>query len=172
MLKLNVSALLFAAALLIGGLGIALYAADEQTPPPTPPNPAASTPRDVLDPLIQKSQWSAQWVQDIEAYQVAFKGPDVYVRVNGDFVVVQSYLGRIPKTVVAGDLIRVLRKNYDLYEGKFGLDKDMDLWFEIATSKRLLDGDELNRQIACVADAAAHASELVKTETPPTTVKP
>jgi hypothetical protein len=167
----SLAALLFVGALVAGGRGIALHAADEQPASETPAKPAASTPRDVLDPLFEKSEWQAKWVEDIQAYQVAFKGPDVYVRVAGDFVVVQSYLGRVPKTVSTNDLVRVLRKNYDLYQGKFGLDKDMDLWFDLATSKRLIDSEELNRQVAFVAAAAEDASNLIKTETPPL-VKP
>ncbi|MBM3474590.1 MAG: hypothetical protein FJX75_15105 [Armatimonadetes bacterium] len=163
----SLSGALLLGALLLGGVGLALHAADDATKPETPAKPAATTPRDVLDPLLEKSEWQAKWVEDIQAYQIAFKGPDVYVRVTGDFVMVQSYLGRVPKTVVTSDLIRVLRKNYDLYQGKFGLDKDMDLWFDLATSKRIIDGEELNRQIAFVAAAAEDAANLVKTETPP-----
>jgi hypothetical protein len=125
-----------------------------------------TTPRDVLDPLLEKCEWQSEWVEDVQAFRFAFKGPDVYVRLAGDCVVVQSYLGRAPKNVAANDLIRLLRKNYDLYQGKFGLDKDMDLWFNLATSKRILDGEELNRQIAFVAAAAEEASNLIKTETP------
>jgi hypothetical protein len=164
----SLSGALLAGAVLLGGVGLALHAADDATKSEEPPaRPAATTPRDVLDPLLEKSEWQAKWVEDVQAFQIAFKGPDVYVRVTGDYVVVQSYLGRVPKTVVTSDLIRVLRKNYDLYQGKFGLDKDMDLWFDLATSKRIIDGDELNRQIAFVAAAAADASNLIKTETPP-----
>jgi hypothetical protein len=163
----SLSVALFVGALLLGGLGLALHAADDAAKSEAPAKPAVTTPRDLLDPLIEKSEWQGKWVEDIQAYQVAFKGPDVYVRVTGDFVVVQSYLGRVPKTVVTSDLIRVLRKNYDLYQGKFGLDKDMDLWFDLATSKRLIDGEELNRQIAFVAAAAEDAANLIKTESPP-----
>jgi hypothetical protein len=144
-------------ALLLGGVGIALQAADQ---------PEETSPRDVLDPLLEQTEWQANWVEDLQAHRVAFKGPDVWVRLSGDYIVVQSYLGRLPREVAVNDLTRLLRKNYDLYEGKFGLDKDMDLWFEIATSRRLLDSEELNRQIAFVANAAAGAADLVKTETP------
>ena len=180
----GLSVALFVAALGLGGLGIALQAADDQTPPAppttpdtpatpeTPAKPAASTPRDVLDPLLEKSEWQPKWVEDIQAYQIAFQGPDVYVRLTGDYVVVQSYLGRLPKTVAANDLVRVLRKNYDLYQGKFGVDKDMDLWFDLATSKRLIDAEELHRQIAFVAAAAEDAKGLVKTEPLPPPVRP
>ena len=166
----SLSGALLAGAVLLGGVGLALHAADDATKSEEPPaRPAATTPRDVLDPLLEKSEWQAEWVEDVQAFQIAFKGPDVYVRVTGDYVVVQSYLGRVPKTVVTSDLIRVLRKNYDLYQGKFGLDKDMDLWFEIVTAKRLLDAEALNQQVAFVADAAQDASQLIKMETPPAT---
>ena len=148
--------MLFSVALL-AGLGIALQAADEAN---------EASPRDMLDPLLEQTEWQPRWVEDLQAHQIAFKGPDVWVRLSGDYVVVQSYIGRLSRDVAANELIRLLRKNYDLYEGKFGLDKDLDLWFEIATSKRLLDSEELNRQVAFVAHAAANASELVKTEAP------
>ncbi len=150
------SVMLFSVALL-AGLGISLHAADESK---------ETSPRDVLDPLFEQTEWNGQWVEDLQAYQIVFKGPDIWVRLSGDYVVVQSYLGRLPREVAVNDLVRLLRKNYDLYEGKFGLDKDMDLWFEIATSKRLLDSEELNQQVAFAANAAASASELVKTEIP------
>lgn len=157
--------LLFGFTVILAALSVALRAADEQSSPSTPQK-GETTPREVLDPLLQKCEWQAKWVEDIQAYRVAFKGPDVYVRLAGEFVVVQSYLGRLPKTVPTNDLIRLLRKNYDLYQGKFGLDKDMDLWFDLATSRRILDAEELNRQIAFAAAAAQDASSLIKTETP------
>ncbi|MBM3499325.1 MAG: hypothetical protein FJX74_11720 [Armatimonadetes bacterium] len=159
------SVVLLVVALLLGGVGIALHAADE-TSSETPTAPKAATPRDVLDPLVAKCEWQSEWVEDVQAFRFVFQGPDVYVRLAGDYVVVQSYLGRAPRNVAANDLIRVLRKNYDLYQGKFGLDKDLDLWFSLATATRILDGEELNRQVAFVAAAAAGASELIKTETP------
>ena len=159
----NWSAVLLVTALALGSLGIALQAADEEKP---------TTPRDILDPLLENSDWSPQWVEDAEAYQVVFKGPDVWVRLSGDFVSVQSYLGRVPRDVSANALTSLLRRNRDLYEGKFGLDKEMDLWFETNTHQRILDGVQLNQQIAVVADAAAHASDLVKTEIPEATTQP
>lgn len=142
---------------LLAGVGIALHAADEAK---------EVSPRDVLDPLLEQTEWKGQWIEDLQAYQIVFKGPDIWLRLSGDYIVVQSYLGRLPHDVAVNDLVRLLRKNYDLYEGKFGLDKDMDLWFEIATSKRLLDSEELNQQVAFAANAAAAASEMVKTEKP------
>jgi hypothetical protein len=161
----KLSAWMWVMTLVLGGIGITLHAADEKSTPPA----AAGTPRDVLDPLLEKSDWQPQWVEDLQAHKVVFKGPDVYIRVAGDYVLVQSYLGRLPKTVSANDLLRVLRRNYDLYEGKFAVDKDMDLWFEIVTAKRLLDAEALNQQVAFVADAAQDASQLIKMETPPAT---
>jgi len=153
----SLPAVMLCCVVLLAGLGIALHAADEAT---------EASPRDVLDPLLEQTEWKGQWVEDLQAYQIAFKGPDVWLRLSSDYVVVECYLGRLPREVAVNDLVRLLRKNYDLYEGKFGLDKDMDLWFEIATSKRLLDSQELNQQIAFAANAAAAASELVKTEKP------
>jgi len=164
------SVVLLVMALVLGGIGIALHAADEGAEPDAPATPAVTTPRDVLDPLLAKCEWRSEWVEDIQAFRLAFEGPDVYVRVVGDYVVVQSYLGRTPKNIAANELIRLLRKNYDLYQGKFGLDKDLDLWFSLATPTRILDGEELNRQIAFVASAAEEASSLVKTEMPTTGV--
>jgi hypothetical protein len=148
---------------LLAGLGIALHAADEAK---------QTSPRDVLDPLLEQTEWKAQWVEDLQAYQIVFKGPDIWVRLSGDYIVVEAYLGRLPQEVAVNDLVRVLRRNFDLYQGKFGLDKDLDLWFEIATSKRLLDSEELNHQVAFAANAAANASELVKTEMPETGSQP
>ena len=159
----NWSAVLLVIALVLGSLGIALQAADEEK---------ATTPRDVLDPLLESSEWGPQWVEEAQAYQVVFKGPDVWVRLSGEFVSVQSYLGRVPQEVSANALISLLRRNRDLYEGKFGIDKEMDLWFEINTHQRILDGVQLSQQIAVVADAAAHASELVKTQIPETSPQP
>ena len=157
-LKKAVPSLMFLAALALGGLGIALHAADSGAKKPTP--------REILDPLLEQSQWKPQWVETAQGFHCVFKGPDVWVRLSGDYIVVQSYLGRVAREVAANDLIRVLKKNYDLYEGKFAIDKDMDLWFEINTPKRILDAQELNHQIGYVAAAAAGASSLIKTTTP------
>jgi hypothetical protein len=165
------SIILLAIALLLGGVGLALHAADEAPPPAAPEKSGPATPRDVLDPLLAKCEWQSEWVEDLQAFRFAFQGPDVYVRVAGEYVVVQSYLGRAPKNVAANDLIRVLRRNYDLYQGKFGLDRDLDLWFTLATTTRILDGEELNRQIAFVGSAAAEASDLIKTEMPTTATR-
>ena len=156
-LKRCLPSMLLLSSALLGGLGIALQAADES---------GEGSPRDILDPLLEQTEWKGEWIEELQAYRIAFKGPDVWVRLSGDYVEVRSYVGRLPQEVAVNELVRLLRKNHDLYEGKFGLDKDMDLWFDATTSKRLLDSEELNRQIAFVAHAAAGASELVKTETP------
>ncbi|MGQ9732759.1 MAG: hypothetical protein ACUVX8_15990, partial [Candidatus Zipacnadales bacterium] len=109
---------LFIAALLLGGLGLVLRAAHGQA--------KDTQGREVLDLLVKNIQWPTQWVEEVQAYRIAFRGPDVFVRVSNDFIIVQSYLGRIARDVSANDLMRVLRRNYDLYQGKFGLDRDMD----------------------------------------------
>ena len=158
----SLSTLMLIAALCLGCLGLALYAAD--TPEKKP------TPKEVLDPLLEQSQWKPQWVESAQAYQIAFKGPDVWVRVSGDYIVVHSYIGRVAREVTANDLLRVLRRNYDLYQGKFAIDKDMDLWFVSNLPKRILDAQELNKQISYVASAAGGASDLIKTTKP--TVSP
>ncbi|HJN18268.1 MAG TPA: YbjN domain-containing protein [Armatimonadota bacterium] len=149
-------------ALALGTIGMALHAAEDTTPA-TP-----ETPEDTLASLLAESEWTSQWVEDGEAHQVIFKGPDVWVRLSGDFVMVQSYLGRIPKDVPNTALLGLLRRNYDLYEGKFAVDQQNDLWFETSTAARLLDTKQLDQQIAVVADAAANASSTIKTETPET----
>jgi len=155
------STLILAAALILAGVGIALHAADTGEKKPTP--------REVLDPLIQQSQWKPQWVESAQAFHIVFKGPDVWVWVWKDYTAVHSYIGRVPREVSANDLLRVLRKNYEFYEGKFAIDRNMDLWFEINTPKRILDAQELNKQIGYVAAAAGDASSLIKTTTPTTT---
>jgi len=166
-IRKSLSTLMLIVALLLGGIGLALYAADS-----TPKKP---TPKETLDPLLEQSQWKIQWVETAQAYQIAFKGPDVWVRVSGDYIVVHSYIGRVARDVSATDLMHLLRKNYDLYEGKFAIDKDLDLWFMLSTPKRILDGQELNKDIGYVAAAAGSAATLIKTTKPaviPATPKP
>ena len=154
------STVLLLVALGLGTLGMALHAADEAEP---------ETPEDILGALVADSEWTSQWVDDGQAYQIVFRGPDVWVRLSGDYVMVQSYLGRIPKDASTNALLGLLRRNYDLYEGKFALDKENDLWFEISTAVRILDTKQLDQQIAVVADAAANTAGIIKTETPDTT---
>jgi len=160
-LRRSWSTVLLIGALAFGTLGIALHAADDAAKEPTP--------RDILDPLFEKSEWTAQWVEDAEAYQVVFKGPDVWVRVTGDFVAVQSYIGRVPRNVAAGPPLAVLRRNFELYEGKYGIDKENDLWFEVNTHADILTTARLDQQIAVVADTAANTSQIIKTEKPDAT---
>ena len=159
-LRRSWSTVLLIGALAFGTLGIALHAADDAA--------EEQTEREILDPLFEKSEWTAQWVEDAQAYQVVFKGPDVWVRVTSDFVVVASYIGHVPRDASAGSLQHALRRNFELYEGKYGIDRDGDLWFEVNTHTDILTTARMDQQIAVVADAAANTSQIIKTEKPET----
>ena len=73
-LKRCLPSILLLSSALLAGLGIALQAADES---------GEGSPRDVLDPLLEQTEWKGEWIEELQAYRIAFKGPDVWVRLSG-----------------------------------------------------------------------------------------
>jgi hypothetical protein len=60
-----------------------------------------------------------------------------------------------PEELTTKPLLDLLMANYSIYRGKFGVDDDRTVWFEINTPKRLFDGKELDLSILYAARMAA-----------------
>ena len=125
---------------------------------------AADPARALLQPLLTKAKLPATWDAKAGAFRIPFEGPDAWVTVADDYVWVRSYLGEVPAGKPQALYQRLLSENYELYRGKYSVDADQGVWFELATPKRLVDADELLSEVACVSTAADYGAKVLRGE--------
>ena len=87
--------------------------------------------------------------------------PDVWVHTSGDYYAIRAIVRDLPPAdqLTVRQLTDRLERNFEVYQGKFGLDKERTLWFEIYMPKRLVDARELESDILYVAQAAKAEQE-------------
>ena len=120
--------------------------------------------RSFLQPLLTKAKLPGTWDPKAVAFRIPFEGPDTWITVADDYVWVRSFLGEMPAAGSAKLYERLLNENYELYRGKYSIDKDQGVWFELATPKRLVDTDELLSEVGCVSTAADYGAKVLRGE--------
>ncbi len=125
---------------------------------------ATEAARAFLEPLITQAKLPATWDAKVGAFRIPFQGPDVWVTVAGEHVWVRSYLAELPTDANQDIYRRLLGENYQLYRGKYSVDSDLGVWFELATPKRLVDAEELTSAVACVSYAADQGLRILNEE--------
>ncbi|MFQ6096220.1 MAG: hypothetical protein ACE5O2_00730 [Armatimonadota bacterium] len=106
--------------------------------------------------LLDETHWAYQY-EGGGIFRVPMEGsPDVWVHTSGDYVAVRAIVRDLPapESLTVRQLMDLLERNFEVYQGKFGLDKERTLWFEVYMPKRLIDARELESDILYVAQAA------------------
>jgi hypothetical protein len=106
--------------------------------------------------LLDETYWESQY-EGGGIFRVPMEGsPDVWVHTSGDYVGIRAIVRNLPppEQLTVRQLMDLLERNFGVYQGKFGIDKEGTLWFELYMPKRLVDARELESDILYVAQAA------------------
>jgi hypothetical protein len=136
--------------------GLTIAVAQVTSSAPAQERTTASDSARLLGGLLNETGW--QYVQEQEGiFRVPMEqGPDVWVHASGEYVCTRAIVGELPapEELTTKPFLDLLMANFALYRGKFGVDQERTVWFEINTPRRLLDKLELDLSIRHVAKAA------------------
>lgn len=138
---------------LIGvGVAVSLFAGLARAQAPT----LARDNKALVEELLEKTGWKYRHERG-DIFRVPMQdGPDVWVHTSGDNVSIRAIVGDLPaqEELTLKPLLDLLRANFSFQRGKFGLDEDRTVWFEINTPIRLIDAKEVDRNVLYVARQA------------------